>query len=129
METKIDKETQITIDIIQYSVCLFYRTDIETLLTFNKIRRRNFVVARMLIMYFIGKHTKLTTTQNGFIFKKDHSTVIHANKTIRNLMSTDKTFKNEVADISDVICLKLNKYKGLGKDSEIVFIEENLICL
>ncbi|MBP5643287.1 MAG: chromosomal replication initiator protein DnaA [Bacteroidales bacterium] len=65
---------------------------------FTKSRKRNIVQARQLSMYFSKKYTKAPLTVIGEqCGGKDHATVIHALKTVANLLDTDKQFR-AVAD-------------------------------
>ena len=61
---------------------------------FTKSRKRNIVQARQLSMYFSKKYTKAPLTVIGEqCGGKDHATVIHALKTVTNLLDTDKQFR------------------------------------
>jgi len=61
---------------------------------FTKSRKRNIVQARQLSMYFSKKYTKAPLITIGEqCGGKDHATVIHALKTVANLLDTDKQFR------------------------------------
>lgn len=61
---------------------------------FTTSRKRNVVQARQLSMYFAKKYTKLSLNIIGEqCGGKDHATVIHAIKTVTNMLETDKQFK------------------------------------
>ena len=61
---------------------------------FTKSRKRNIVQARQLSMYFSKKYTKAPLITIGEqCGGKDHATVIHALKTVTNLLETDKQFR------------------------------------
>ena len=65
---------------------------------FTKSRKRNIVQARQLSMYFSKKYTKAPLITIGEqCGGKDHATVIHALKTVANLLDTDKQFRT-IAD-------------------------------
>jgi chromosomal replication initiator protein len=64
-----------------------------------KTRKREVVQARQLAMYFAKEFTKMSLTSIGAAFGRDHTTVIHAIKTVKNLSDTDKTFKQYMQDI------------------------------
>ena len=52
-------------------------------------------------MYFSKKFTKASLANIGAqIGDRDHATVLHAVKTVDNLVSTDKQFKKFVEDIN-----------------------------
>lgn len=61
---------------------------------FTTTRKRNVVQARQLSMYLAKKYTKLSLNVIGEQCSgKDHATVIHAIKAVKNLLDTDKQFK------------------------------------
>ena len=61
---------------------------------FTKSRKRNIVQARQLSMYFSKKYTKAPLITIGEqCGGKDHATVIHALKTVANLLDTNKQFR------------------------------------
>ena len=83
---------EITINYIITSVCEEMGTSQEDF--FKSTRKRNVVQARQLSMYFAKKYTKASLVVIGEkCGKKDHATVIHALKTIDNLLETDKQFR------------------------------------
>ena len=66
----------------------------------SKTRKRHIVQARQLAMFFAKKYTKASLANIGSqIGDRDHATVLHACKTVDNLVATDKQFKKYVEDI------------------------------
>lgn len=59
----------------------------------SKSRKQPIVFARFIAMYLIKSRTKLTLKQIGSLFNRDHSTVINAINTTKDLLETDKEFK------------------------------------
>ncbi|MCC9041122.1 chromosomal replication initiator protein DnaA [Myroides sp. M-43] len=90
---------EISIDYIQKIVSDYFQMDTETLR--SKTRKRNIVQARQLAMFFAKKYTKSSLASIGSqIGDRDHATVLHACKTIDNLLETDKEFKKFHDDIN-----------------------------
>lgn len=90
---------EISIDYIQTVVSDYFQMDTETLR--SKTRKRNIVQARQLAMFFAKKYTKSSLASIGSqIGDRDHATVLHACKTIDNLIETDKEFKKYHDDIN-----------------------------
>ncbi|HHU33929.1 MAG TPA: chromosomal replication initiator protein DnaA [Bacteroidetes bacterium] len=90
------KET--TIDYIQKVVCDFYKIPVD--LIQEKTRKREIVQARQVSMFFSKKFTKASLASIGArIGGKDHATVLHACKTVNNLIDTDKLFKSQINEI------------------------------
>jgi chromosomal replication initiator protein len=95
---------EISIDYIQKIVSDYFQLDLETLQ--SKTRKRHVVQARQLAMFFAKKFTKASLANIGSqIGDRDHATVLHACKTVDNLMATDKQFKKFVDDINKKLTL------------------------
>lgn len=100
MIDKVIKNTRknISIDYIQKVVCGYFNVPID--LVHSKTRKREIVQARQVSMFFSKHLTKSSLSSIGAqIGGKDHATVLHACKTIANLMETDKKFKVQIDDI------------------------------
>ncbi len=90
---------EISIDFIQVIVSDYFKLDLETLQ--SKTRKRHVVQARQLAMYFSKKLTKSSLAIIGSeIGDRDHATVLHACKTVDNLIITDRQFKKYVEDLN-----------------------------
>lgn len=84
-------------DIIE-KVCAYYKIDISTIHT--KTRKREVVQVRQIAMYLAKKHTETSSSKIGqMIGKKDHATVLHACKIIKDQVEVDKAFKSEIEAI------------------------------
>lgn len=67
----------------------------------SKSRKRELVQSRQECMYLLKKTNRYTFAEIGSLFNKDHTTAIHAIRTISNLLETNKIFKQEHEIISD----------------------------
>ncbi|MBE0663304.1 MAG: chromosomal replication initiator protein DnaA [Bacteroidales bacterium] len=91
---------EISIDYIQKLVCDFFNIPSEVIN--SKTRKREIVQARQLAMYFAKKHTKASLATIGLhCGNKDHATVLHACRTVNNLIETDKQFRNYVEELDN----------------------------
>ena len=89
---------EISIDYIQKVVCDYFNIHIDMLN--SKTRKREIVQARQLSMFFSKKLTKFSLASIGtHCGNKDHATVLHACRTVNNLIDTDKQFKIYVDDL------------------------------
>lgn len=79
------------VEIIVAKVAETYGVPLEALYSAN--RSATTATARMLAMYLIRHLTHRSTVEVGEIFEREHSTVVHACKTIRGLMETDPRFR------------------------------------
>lgn len=95
---------EISIDYIQKIVSQYFGLTIDEMN--SKTRKRNIVQARQLTMYFAKEHTKASLTTIGLhCGNKDHATVLHSCRTVKNLVETDKDFKTYVDDLNRMIKL------------------------
>ncbi len=100
MIDKLVKSTrrEVSIDYIQKVVCKYFDVTLEQLN--SKTRKREIVQARQIAMYFAKTMTKASLASIGAsIGGKDHATVLHACKTVNNLMDTDKHFKADIEEL------------------------------
>ncbi|MBC8488237.1 MAG: chromosomal replication initiator protein DnaA [Bacteroidetes bacterium] len=95
---------EISIDYIQKVVCDYFGLQLEAI--HSKTRKREIVQARQLAMYFSKKMTKASLATIGLhCGNKDHATVLHACRTVNNLIETDKQFRNYVEELDKKISL------------------------
>jgi len=95
---------EISIDYIQKVVCDYFSLPIDMIN--SKTRKREIVQARQLAMYFSKKHTKSSLATIGLhCGNKDHATVLHACRTVNNLIETDKQFRTYVEELDKKIKL------------------------
>ena len=88
----------ISIDKIVKTVAEYYNVDVNTINT--KSRKREIVLVRQTAMFLAKKHLDLSTSKIGMqIGRRDHATVLHACKTISNLLDTNKQFRGEMNEI------------------------------
>ncbi len=100
MIDKLIKNTkrEISIDYIQKVVCNYFNIPVEQIQ--SKTRKREIVQARQVAMFFSKSLTKASLATIGSqIGGKDHATVLHACKTVNNLIDTDKRFRIQIDEI------------------------------
>ena len=96
---------EVSIDYIQKVVCDYFELPIELLK--SKTRKREVVQARQIAMYFAKQMTKSSLANIGaHCGGKDHATVLHACKTVNNLMDTDKRFRGYIDDLDKKIAIQ-----------------------
>jgi chromosomal replication initiator protein len=93
----------ISLDQIQKKISQYYQVSIDDLLSSS--RSRNLVKPRQIGMYIMKSITKKTLSEISKIFgRKDHTTVIHAIKSVEDAMrSSDPSMKNEVEELIDMV--------------------------
>lgn len=99
---KKERKTFIISDILTIT-CEYYSIPIEKIST--KTSKREVVQARYVSMFISRELTKEALETIGEkIGGKDHATVLHAIKTVKNLCETDTDYRIGVADILAAIC-------------------------
>ncbi len=95
---------EVSIDYIQKIVCDYFDLPIELLK--SKTRKRQVVQARQIAMFFAKSMTKSSLSSIGMhCGGKDHATVLHACRTVNNLIETDKKFKASVQELQKKIAV------------------------
>ncbi|MFI3319943.1 MAG: chromosomal replication initiator protein DnaA [Rikenellaceae bacterium] len=93
---------EITIKLINDEVCKYLGQPLERLL--SKERKREVVQARQIAMYLAKQHTQLPLASIGSaIGGRNHATVLHACKSVVNMMETDKSFRHIVEEIEKIV--------------------------
>lgn len=96
---------EVSIDYIQKVVCDYFDLPLELLK--SKTRKREVVQARQIAMFFAKSMTKSSLATIGMhCGGKDHATVLHACRTVNNLMDTDKRFKNYISELEKKISIQ-----------------------
>jgi chromosomal replication initiator protein len=93
---------EISIEFIQKIVASYYNIPVEQLK--DKTRKKLIVTARKLSMYLAKQLSDKSLVNIGEYFgNRDHSTVIHAIKSIEEMLQKDDRFKNVVNDLTKKI--------------------------
>lgn len=92
------EKKQLSVQRIQEIVCDYFNLELSTIQTSS--RKREIVQARQIAMYLSKKYTDSSFAHIGKIVgKKDHATVLHACKTIKDQIEIDKSFRSSVEEI------------------------------
>lgn len=94
------EQRQISVQMIQDVVCKYFNLEQSMLQT--KSRKREIVQARQITMYLSKKYTDCSFSLIGKIVgKKDHATVLHACKTIKDQIEINKSFRSSIEEIEN----------------------------
>ena len=100
----------IPVMVIQKVVTDIGKEPLDCLFIPNKVsgaRQREFVLMRQISMYFCIKYTKLTLERIAYIHGgRDHSTALHAKKTINNLLDTKDEYVTYVCTETEKVLKK-----------------------
>ena len=95
-------QRKIPLDDIVRHVCDFFSVKPEDLN--SRSRKRDIATARQIAMYLAKKHTEESTARIGRVIgQRDHATVIHACKTVKNQCEVDKTFQTTVDEVEQAL--------------------------
>ena len=91
----------VTIESIQTAVCAHYNIPHDLIVA--ETRKKAVVLARQVAMYLAKTHTKSSLKTIGLHFGgRDHSTVIHACKSVQEKTTHDATFREELKKLSEL---------------------------
>jgi chromosomal replication initiator protein len=93
-----EAKRELSVNTIQNTVCGYFNIDPEQL--HSNSRKREIVQARQIAMYLSRECTNSSLSSIGSqIGGKDHATVLHAIKTVKDLMETDRGIRQYVSDL------------------------------
>ena len=102
IDTHLIKPQPLSKEYITTKVCQYL--EIPQNLLSLKTRKREIVEARQISMYFCKQLTKDSLAVIGtHVGGKDHATVLHANKTINNLISTNRKYAQHIEQIEKTL--------------------------
>jgi chromosomal replication initiator protein len=91
-------ERDLTIESIQKTICDYYHIKLTDLKA--KRRTKNIALPRQVAMYLCRKYTAISFPVIGDKFGgRDHSTVIHASKTIERKIKADPSMQSAIESI------------------------------
>ena len=95
---RINENKPLTIETIVSKVCEHYKLDESVLYT--KTRKREIVQVRQIAMFLAKKHTEHSASKIGHLIgNRDHATVLHACKIVKDLVEVDKEAKADIEEI------------------------------
>ncbi|SDK60919.1 chromosomal replication initiator protein [Catalinimonas alkaloidigena] len=95
-------ETGIDIEYIQKSVSDYFKVPADALKA--KTRKKEVVMARQVAMYFTKEFTDYSLKSIGQFFGgRDHSTVIHAIRAVKDLIETNRKFRSSMDELNHLL--------------------------
>jgi len=79
------------------------------LLDTKKCQKREYVIPRQVHMAVLHTVFDLSLADSGYIYEKNHSTVLHSLNTVNDLLEVDMEFRNKYIKVWQ-FCLKQNKF-------------------
>lgn len=97
-----DETVEITVEIIQKETANYYDVSIEEIM--SSARSRQITLARQIAMYLCRELTDLSLPAVGKEFGgRDHTTVMHANKKITQLMKSTPQIFEDISQLTNMI--------------------------
>ena len=94
------KNEPLTIESILEQTCSFFDIAQDDVLSAS--RKAPVVLARQVVMYLAGRHTKLSTSKIGlYVGQRGHATVIHSCRAVTQRAETDAAFRQQLAELED----------------------------
>lgn len=96
------EKKQLSVESILEVVCKYYNLDTAAIQ--NSSRKREIVQARQVTMYLAKKYTDSSFSHIGkLVGRRDHATVLHACKTVKDQIETNRSFRSSVEEIEDLL--------------------------
>lgn len=95
-------ESTISIEEVRRKVCEYFNMKEEVMV--SKSRKAEIVYVRQLAIYLASEHTKLSNIQIGLnIGGRNHATVIHSIKQVKNLLEVDEKARQDIESIEAML--------------------------
>lgn len=96
------------------------RRDIPPEVIVSETRKREICESRQICMFMAKQfRSDSLATIGAYYGDKDHATVLHANKTIGNLIETDPVMRGTIRMVTEDICDKLSEKVAANDNEEI----------
>ena len=93
---------EVSLDKIVEEVSNIYNISQEDI--YGKSRKAEIVQARQLSIYLAQLHTQRSVSKIGLLIgNKNHATVLHSIKAIKNRLKTDKALKEQIDELTDIL--------------------------
>ena len=98
----VKEEHTITIDDVKQCVCNMYNLKVSQL--DSRTRTQQIAKARQIAMYLASELTGKSHVQVGAnIGNRNHATVIHAIKQVKDMMDVDETTRHEIEELTSML--------------------------
>ena len=96
------EEKSITPEKIQNTVSNYFSIELKDI--HSQSRKQEIVKARQITMFLYKKHTNYSFAHIGsLVGKRDHATVLHACRTVQDLIDIDKSFRSAMVEIENLL--------------------------
>ena len=129
LELLSNKRKRIDENIVNYILTIIQiYSDLQYDYYFKKSRKVELVKARHLAMYFAKEYTETSLKKLGRKFNKDHSTIIHGIKRIKNGIKYEPDVSKDVKNIKKIIHTRISAMLGdVDIEEQYYYIDLNSI--
>tara|TARA_R110000782_G_scaffold119867_2_gene210674 strand:- start:4624 stop:5226 length:603 start_codon:yes stop_codon:yes gene_type:complete len=129
LELLSNKRKRIDENIVNYILTIIQiYSDLKYDYYFKKSRKVELVKARHLAMYFAKEYTETSLKKLGRKFNKDHSTIIHGIKRIKNGIKYEPDVSKDVKNIKKIIHTRISAMLGdVDIEEQYYYIDLNSI--
>ncbi len=90
---------QITFELIVETVSAYFNIDSDSI--YGKSRKREISDARQVVMYLAKEMTQLSSTNIGMRLSRDHATVLHSCRIVKERISIDKKLQEDIDNLTN----------------------------
>jgi len=98
---------------IERAVCKVYKCSLEELKVYGKCRKRELVEPRQLITALSHTLARNSLRIAGSIFGNHHATALHSVRTVKNLFTTNRDYREKAICICRELGLPEDYFKGI----------------
>jgi chromosomal replication initiator protein len=93
--------TENSIELIIVHVSSFYEVPIDRV--FARTRKREVIEARYALIWILGKNMGMSLKKIGKMFNQDHTTILKAQRKVKNLMDVYPDYKEQIGRLIKTI--------------------------
>lgn len=97
---------------IEQAVSDYFKIPVETIR--SKSHERRISQCRQIVFYFAREKTKMSLTEIGNYYNKDHTTALWSINKVADLISVDKSFRKHIEKINNTLTFNYNKEQILS---------------
>lgn len=92
---------QITFELIVETVSDYYNINSDSI--YGKSRKREISDARQVVMYLAKEMTQLSSTNIGMRLSRDHATVLHSCRMVKERVSIEKKLQEDIENLTNAL--------------------------
>ncbi len=82
-------------------ICEVFHVGMDEIM--GRLRQQRIVTARQIAMAMLHRHTMMNKSDIAKMFDRDHTSVLHSLRTVKNLSYVDEDYKQQISTIEELI--------------------------